>query len=197
MKHVITIILFTIFFGCQKSEKPDYAVKSQAPDVVQEKHPGKKLMEMQCYICHNPKTAEQNRIAPPMIAIKNHYLTKGISKEDFIKDIQNFVKNPTAENSKMPGAVKKFGLMPKQYYSDKTIREIADYLYDNDVEKPKDYDENHGKKGQGKGMMKQQKNEANFNKVQPLFDKKGFKIAFQTETVLGENFIGKYQNKSF
>lgn len=161
MKNLITIILIATFFGCQKSEKTSYVEKSDVLNIVQEKHPGKKWMEMQCYICHNPKTKEQNRIAPPMIAIKNHYLTEGISKEDFIKDIQKFVKNPTVENSKMPNAVKKFGLMPKQYYSDKTIREIADYLYDNDIEKPKGYDENHGKKGHEKGRMKQQKKEAN------------------------------------
>jgi cytochrome c553 len=135
MKQLITLIVVATFFGCQKSEKPSYIQKSQVLGFVQEKHPGKKLMEMQCYVCHHPKATPENRIAPPMIAIKNHYLTKGISKEDFIKEIQKFVKNPTAENSKMPGAVKKFGVMPKQYYSDKTIREIADYLYDNDVEK--------------------------------------------------------------
>lgn len=152
MKQLITIILVATFFGCQKSEKPTYA-KVEAI-LVQNQHPGKRLMEIQCYICHNPKTSEQSRIAPPMIAIKNHYLTKGISKEDFIKDFQKFIKNPSIENSKMPEAVKKFGLMPKQYYSDKTIREIGDYLYDNEIEKPKGYDENHGKKGQGNGDKK-------------------------------------------
>lgn len=195
MKQYITIFIIAVFFGCQKSEKSVYAVKSQVLDVDQEKHPGKKIMEMQCYICHNPKTAEQNRIAPPMIAIKNHYLTKGISKEDFIKDIQSFVKNPTAENSKMPGAVKKFGLMPKQYYSDKTIREIADYLYDNDVEKPKDYDENHDKKGQGKGMMNQQKNEANLYKSTNSFKENGLRIALETKAVLSKNLMGKIQKQ--
>lgn len=191
MKQFITIILIASFFGCQKSEKTSYVEKSDVLNVVQEKHPGKKLMEMQCYICHNPKTAEQNRIAPPMIAIKNHYLKKGISKEDFIKDIQKFVKNPTVENSKMSNAVKKFGLMPKQYYSDKTIREIADYLFDNDVEKPQGYDENHGKKGQVKGMMKEKKNEANLNINKSSFESNGVKIAFQETTVLNENFTGK------
>ena len=195
MKQFITLILIATFFGCQKSEKPSYSKKSEVLDVVQEKHPGKRLMEMQCYICHNPKTTEQNRIAPPMIAIKNHYLTKGISKEDFIKDIQKFVKNPSVENSKMPGAVKKFGIMPKQYYSDKTIREIADYLFDNDIEKPQGYDENHGKKGQGKGMMKQQKNEANLNKNQTLFKEKGLKIALEAKAVLGKNLMGKIQKE--
>jgi cytochrome c553 len=182
MKKFITIILIATFFGCQKTEKPTYAKKLDVLDAFQEKHPGKKLMELQCYICHNPKASENSRIAPPMIAIKEHYLTKDISKEDFIKDIQKFVKNPSVENSKMPGAVKKFGLMPKQYYSDKTIREIADYLYDNEIEKPQGYDENHGKKGQGKGMMKQQKSEANLFKNESPVENKGMKIALETKT---------------
>ena len=83
MEYLIPILLVVISLGCQKSDKPFYGIKT----AIVEQHPGKKIMEMQCYVCHNPATPEENRIAPPMIAIKNHYkkiiLVKKISSKKF------------------------------------------------------------------------------------------------------------------
>ena len=45
---------------------------------------GLSLMLQNCYTCHNPETAEDNRLAPPMIAVKRHYLDASDSKEEFI-----------------------------------------------------------------------------------------------------------------
>lgn len=193
MKQLFTILIITIFFGCQKSDKPGYKAKVTVSD--QEKYPGKKLMKMQCYVCHNPKATSEARIAPPMIAVKNHYLTKGISKEDFIKDIQNWIQNPSIKNSKMPGAVKRFGVMPKQYFTEKVIYQIAEYMYDNELEKPQGFDENHGKNGQGKGRMMQQKTGFNNNDINQTFGEKGLKIAQETKAVLGKNLMGKIQKE--
>lgn len=151
MKYLIPILLVVISLGCQKSDKPFYGIKK----AIVEQHPGKKIMEMQCYVCHNPATPEENRIAPPMIAIKNHYKKNNISKENFVKEIQKFIKNPVVENSKMPGAVKKFGLMPRQYFSESAIRQIAEYMYDNELERPVGFDENH-KNIKGNGIIKVQ-----------------------------------------
>ena len=44
------------------------------------------------------------------------------SKEEFINDMQNWIKNPTEKNVKMRGAVRKFGLMPKQVFSEEDIK---------------------------------------------------------------------------
>lgn len=198
MKNIIPILLLIFSFGCQKSEKSTYAIKS---DITQQ-HPGKKLMEMQCYVCHNPATPHESRIAPPMIAIKNHYYKNGISKENFVKEIQNFVKNPSNESSKMPGAVKKFGLMPKQYFSESAIRQIAEYIYDNEMEKPVGFDENHknmnGKgngNGNGKGNMNRQNNQGNLNVNPTSNQEKGLQIALATKAVLGKNLMGKIQKE--
>ena len=37
----------------------------------------------------------------------------------------------------MFGAVKRFGVMPKQYVAEDTIAQIAAYIYDNDIDEPK------------------------------------------------------------
>ncbi|MBX2926438.1 MAG: hypothetical protein KF852_01265 [Saprospiraceae bacterium] len=42
-------------------------------------HPGKKLMETNCYLCHSPAAPEQEgRIGPPMVAIKAYYMEGGV-----------------------------------------------------------------------------------------------------------------------
>lgn len=156
-------------YSCQKSNKPSYSKKENSKAVV---HPGKKLMETKCYVCHNPSTKHDERIAPPMIAIKKHYLNKDITKKQFIASIQNWIKNPRNENAKMKGAVKKFGLMPQQYFSEETIQQIGDYMFTNEIETPK-----------------------SFQKHQLGYEEKGLKYALATKAVLGKNLIGKIQKE--
>ena len=90
-----------------------------------------------------------------ILRFENHYKKNNISKENFVKEIQKFIKNPVVKNSKMPGAVKKFGLMPRQYFSESAIRQIAEYMYDNELERPVGFDENH-KNIKGNGIIKVQ-----------------------------------------
>ena len=104
-----------------------------------QEHPGKKLLENNGYACHNPKTSEESMIAPPMIAIKRRYISEETTKEDFINEMVAWTKNPSKETSKMPGAVKKFGLMAYQFYPENTIRQIADYMFENEIDKPEWY----------------------------------------------------------
>ena len=54
--------------------------------IEKNEHPGKKLMETNCYICHNPVTSHDNRLAPPMIAVKKHYKNENTTKKEFIDD---------------------------------------------------------------------------------------------------------------
>ena len=41
----------------------------------------------------------------------------------------------------MRGAVNRFGVMPKQLFPEETIKQIADYMFDNTLEKPKWFQE--------------------------------------------------------
>ncbi|MDG2074402.1 MAG: c-type cytochrome [Polaribacter sp.] len=141
MRTFIGFISVLFFVSCQTSEKPKYSkttkeIPSQIKNQLQE-HPGKKLMENNCYVCHSPSNSHDNRIAPPMIAVKKHYKSSKTTKEEFKTTIQNWIQNPTKENSKMFGAVKRFGIMPKNPFPKKTIDLIADYMFDNKIEQPK------------------------------------------------------------
>ena len=117
--------------------------------LINNEHPGKRLMETNCYACHNPTASHENRIAPPMIAIKNHYISNNTAKEEFINSIKAWIKNPNIEEAKMYGAVNRFGIMPKQSFLEEDIVQIADYMYDNDIEQPEWFEEHF--KGMKKG----------------------------------------------
>ncbi|UJP63750.1 c-type cytochrome [Mongoliitalea daihaiensis] len=94
-----------------------------------------KLMAQQCFTCHNPDMTggKENRLAPPMHKVREHYLKTETTKEVFIKDVVTFVKNPQEEKSKMKGAIRNFGLMPAIYVDTKDAQMIAAYLYKNDL----------------------------------------------------------------
>lgn len=94
------------------------------------------FMETHCYTCHDPGAPQNSRIAPPMIAIKRHYLDAGLSRAQFIDAIADFVANPQAEKAKMPGAVRKFGVMPKLSYNEDQVRQLAAYIHDFAIEQP-------------------------------------------------------------
>lgn len=167
MKKALLLTLFVVLlYSCNNSNKSEYSVFEKQNEA--NKHPGKKLMETNCYSCHSPVGSQDNRIGPPMIAIKKHYLNSDTSKEEFISSIQTWIKNPNKEDAKMFGAVKRFGVMPNQPFPDETIRQIADYMYDFDIDQP-DWFEAHFKEetstakghGMGKGLGRGNGNEKN------------------------------------
>lgn len=146
MKILLAIGFFGILMVYTPRQQKKYsAIESNLTGIAMgqtQDHPGKQLMEMNCYMCHNPKTSKESMIAPPMVSIKMQYLSEVVSKEDFVNDFVSFVKNPSEEKSKMPEAITNFGLMPYQFYPENTIRQIADYLYEYDVEEPKWFPKN-------------------------------------------------------
>lgn len=199
MKNSIAVLLLlSLVFSCKDSQKaPSYA-KKDASSIV---HKGKRLMEASCYSCHSLTAPENSRLAPPMIAIKRRYISKNTSKQDFINDMQSWMKNPTDEKAKMYGAVKRFGLMPKLGYPDETIQLIAEYMFDNELEKPewfeKHYKEQHGN-GMANGIKNGKGKQGNRTKsdVEILpYKERGLKYALSTKAVLGKNLMGKIQKE--
>lgn len=211
MKIFLTFFIAILLASCNTNIRNEYSAMNESDgyskaEIVQE-HPGKKLMEINCYVCHNPKTAEESMIAPPMIAVKMHYISEDTSKEEFVEAMVEWSKNPSEESSKIPGAVKKFGLMPYQFFPEETTRQIADYMFDNEIEEPewfgKHYAEMHGDrpgmkgkkgqgKGQGKGMGMMKRNQAG-NAQQLTIEERGMQMAQTTKAELGKNLMGQIQ----
>ena len=203
MRYFIALVLANLLFiSCNNTTKTKDKVVADN-DAQLASHPGKKLMETHCYTCHNPSTPHKERIAPPMIAIKSHYKTESMTKEQFISDMQNWIKKPSEEKSKMPGAIRNYGLMPYAPYPEKTIEQIGDYMFDNDIEQPEwfqdHFNEEKGKgrgmgrgqgRGQGTGMRYVQKVNTNEN-----YEDIGLKYALSTKAQLGKNLMGTINKK--
>ena len=137
------------------------------------------LLQSKCFACHNPDLDIETRIAPPMFKVRDHYFDSTIKKEDFIKSIVLFASNPSEENSYMPGAIRNFGLMPKQIFKEEDLKTIAEYIYDNDLES----DEWYAKWDQFKKLSKP-------STINSNYEENGMNYAAQTKTELGKNLLG-------
>jgi cytochrome c553 len=137
---------------------------------------GQKLAKAQCYACHSPTASQENRLAPPMVAISEHYIDSKTTFEDFSNDFIAFVHNPSEEKSKMPGALKRFGLMAAMPLDKADLRKIAAYLYYGDVEKPDWFDAHRNKEHASAAVD-----------LTPL--EYGKELALKTKSVLGKNLM--------
>tara|TARA_R110002072_G_scaffold287464_3_gene453117 strand:+ start:20348 stop:21271 length:924 start_codon:yes stop_codon:yes gene_type:complete len=175
--------------SCKNNKEPYEGIELH-PEVAVATHPGKKLMETHCYVCHAPdKPGKQNRIAPPMVMVQNHYIKEGTTKEEFTKDFLAFLEQPTEAKAKMPGAIRNFGLMPYQKFPEGVLEEIADYLYEHNPldEMPR----GHQGKGKQKGMGQSESIETTLEQKAEM----GLEYALSTKQLLGQNLMGAIQKE--
>lgn len=111
---------------------------------------GENLFTQHCGLCHGETAAGQRRIAPPIFAVKNHYLSVHDEELTFVDAINSWVANPEEEKSLMKGAIRHFNLMPKITVSESDVTKIAEYIFSDAVGIPdaykKHYNNNHGAK---------------------------------------------------
>lgn len=157
MKKVIFISIFLLVAATScKDTKKTTKKKVSETAITQniQQSEGYKLMEQKCFICHFPVPDGSRRdemIAPPMLRVQEHYKPAYPNKPDFVTAITAWVKNPTEEKIQMPGAARKFKVMPYLPYTDEEIKQIAETLFEIDFSA--DFkDKGHGQgKGQGNG----------------------------------------------
>lgn len=193
MKKVLFIGLISLFASCKK-EVDTIKKTENKKTVVSYSHEGKQLMETNCYLCHSPSANEkEGRIAPPMVAIKAHYLQLYSTKTSFIEAMKAFVDNPTEDKVQLQEAYKRFGLMPKQAYTEGSIEKIADFMYSYKIEEPKWFKshwEAHGNENWTQtGEL--------YNEVasQKSISDIGLEYALGTKKILGKNLMGAIQKK--
>jgi hypothetical protein len=144
-----------LMLSCNSNKNDSYiaAVTEVETTITDPEHPGKALMEKYCYACHNATATGENRLAPPMIAVKKHYLGEETTKEEFTEALLNWTREPSEDKARMYGAVQRFGVMPYQSFPEETIRQISEYIYDYEIEEPVWFkDHFQGGKGMNKGM---------------------------------------------
>lgn len=96
--------------------------------------PGKTETATRCLICHGNAQKGQQRLAPPMAMVKRHY--QSLNKQEFEQAVLAWVKSPDPKKSRMPGAIRRFKLMPAFPIPDEEMKKIARYIYQTDFTFP-------------------------------------------------------------
>ena len=118
--RILTFLLIGIFlFSCKDVKKGYQATDGDTAETSMDPSlkAGKKIVENECYICHNPDASQTAMIAPPMVAVKFHYIDNETTQEEFTGSLLNWLNDPQPEKVRMHGAFRKFGIMPYQPYS--------------------------------------------------------------------------------
>lgn len=188
---LVLIIVMTLLSCNQKKDNTYQEVSAFNYDPEE----AKELMEKHCYLCHSPSAAEEEgRIAPPMVAIKARYIDKeGYTREEFIQHVSDFVTNPTDDKALMYGAVRKFGVMPKQVFPDSAAMKIAAFMFDYKIEQPTWFKEHW--QGHGNDNWEQTGKEFIAKEKEKTFADIGLEYALGTKKVLGKNLMGTIQKE--
>ncbi|WP_273568535.1 c-type heme family protein [Maribacter halichondriae] len=189
MKRFVVFLSVLVLTSCKDSKKSEYkSVESTSEKELAEavqSHPGKKIMETECYICHDPKASQESMIAPPLVAVKKYYIGENTTKEQFTEDLIKWVNDPETE-SKMPAALFEFGSMPYIPYPDDALAQIAEYIYEYDIERPKWYDKAiQGENGKDLWMNRNIVSK----EIQETNAQKGLAYAQTTQKALGQQLI--------
>ncbi len=129
--------------------------------------PGQALYESVCADCHQPMKAGQkhgggrgegkgrgaeeghvNRLAPPMMMVKKHYLKAYPEKAVFVQKVTDWIAAPDQNAAMLSHAVERFGLMPPQAIDEASREQIAEYIFDT-VPLPQGGKHGGGKRGDG------------------------------------------------
>lgn len=113
---------------------------------------GKQLFQKYCASCHGVAGGMNmsKRVAPPVIAVRMHYITTYADKDSFVMAVSDWIENQDADNSLMRGAIRRFNIMPPISIKRSDAEKIAAYIYEGNLEQPKGFqqhfEEHHGKK---------------------------------------------------
>ncbi|MDH5600121.1 MAG: cytochrome c [Gammaproteobacteria bacterium] len=112
---------------------------------------GQQLYIKHCDSCHGVKHGMDmsKRVAPPVFAVKMHYIGTYADKDSFVMAIADWLETRDANNSMMRGAVRRFGVMPEVKVSRDEAEKIAAYIYQGKLESPEGFQQHfeqmHGK----------------------------------------------------
>ena len=174
----ILVILFTLSNCTQETNQSKTTKDLLNSEQYKE---GLAIVDQNCITCHPPSGGIDNRIAPPLFAIKAHYEVAEPNKADFINAMTEFLVSPKIENSKMPKAIEKFGLMPNLGFSKEQYEAVAIYIYHADLNKPDWFEEHHQKE---KAELLKYSEESAVDYL-----KKGMTLALSTKAILGKNLL--------
>lgn len=136
----------------------DFMLTSQAVQANSDVDEGKKLYKTYCAACHGATGGMDmsKRVAPPIVAVRMHYLGPYPDKNAFVTAVANWVEKQDQSKTLMRGAIRRFNVMPPVSVARHDAEKIASYIYEGDIEKPagfdKHFEEMHGQHRGNYGM---------------------------------------------
>jgi cytochrome c len=103
---------------------------------------GEHLYKTFCSSCHGLSGGMdmRQRVAPPIAAVRFHYIGTYPDKTSFVTAITNWVEKQDENKSLMRGAIRRFNIMPPISISREDTQKIASYIYTGNIEKPPGFD---------------------------------------------------------
>ena len=175
----MSMLAFILAVGCQDKpgKKSSTSVASIDSVNIIAYSKGFQLLQSSCFTCHSPHADSKSLAAPSMAMIKSHYLEKYKTRELFVEAVTEQVKNPSDDKTLIPGAVEKFGIMPKLSLPEQDLQQAAQYLFYQPIESSDWFRSIY--------PMEKEKYAKSQSELPPL--ERGQKIALQTKSVLGKN----------
>ncbi|MCP3866808.1 MAG: cytochrome c [Gammaproteobacteria bacterium] len=109
---------------------------------AEEKSRGQAIFDTLCFACHKFDHGP-NMIAPPVYGVKNHYIRVYPGRDEFVKQVSYWLENQDSSRTLMPGAVRRFGLMPPISLSASDRKAVAGFVYDAEFSEPSWYAEHY------------------------------------------------------
>lgn len=116
---------------------------------------GKVLFKAYCDVCHGGMTGGMNmkqRLAPPIAAVKKHYIGHYPNQTSFVNAVTGWVAHQDPNKSLMRGAIRRFNIMPPIPVKREDSIKIAEYIYAGKLEMPKGMAEHVQQQHKKKGM---------------------------------------------
>ena len=132
----LALAALLVLAGCRGSQPQDRPV---APGTARAAAPpaeaglraqveaGRQLFQASCSGCHSE--APPPRSAPPMQHVAMRYRAAVADREEAVTRIAAYVRAPAAERSLLPGAVRRWGVMPPMPLPEEQLRAVAAYVW--------------------------------------------------------------------
>jgi|MEHZ01.4.fsa_nt_MEHZ011181899.1_27 mono/diheme cytochrome c family protein len=131
---------------------------SQALSAQENHEEGEQIFQTICSACHGAAGGMDmtQRLAPPMIAVRMHYIDIYPDQGSFVTAVADWVEHQEEDRSLMPGAIRQFNLMPPLAIEREQAEKVAAYIYAGDIQNPEGFQEHfeaaHGATGNMGGM---------------------------------------------
>lgn len=123
----LSAILLASCSGADSPQSEENTPEQAAPTVSLEN--GFQIFQANCVNCHSPQAGLENGVAPPMNAVKHHYLRAYQDSAKFVSGLTRFLALPDAKSARMKRAVEKYGPMPGMGLNEEEMRNVAAYIY--------------------------------------------------------------------